>query len=55
MVQHKGGEATVTLETPDDADGESVKQRCERETVLTPMEMRGLVESGEYDRRPCRR
>ena len=49
VMQHKDVEATVTIETPDDVDVESAKQRHERGIALTPMEMKALVESGEYE------
>lgn len=55
MMQHKDVEATVKIETPDDVDVESAKQRHERGIALTPMEMKALVESGEYELCPSSR
>lgn len=55
QMQHKDAEATVTIETTDDVDVESAKQRLERGVELTPMEMKALVESGEYELRPSSR
>lgn len=55
LMQHKDVEATVSIETPDDVDVESVKQRLERGIELTPMEMKALVRSGEYELRPSSR
>lgn len=55
MMQHKDVEATVTMETPDDVDVESTKQLRERGIVLTPMKMKALIESGEYELRPSSR
>lgn len=52
MMQHKDVEATVTIETPEDVDVESAKQRHQRGIALTPIEMKALVESGEYEIRP---
>lgn len=48
MMQHKDVDTTVTIQTPDDVDVESAKQRLERGIALTPMELKTLVESGEY-------
>lgn len=51
-MQHKDVEITVKIETPDDVDAESAKQRHERGIALTPMELKALVESGEYELEP---
>jgi len=49
LMKHNDVDATVTIETPDDVDVESAKRRHEREIALTPMEMKALVVSGEYE------
>ena len=55
QMQNKDVKATVTVETLDDVDVESAKQRHERGVELTPIEMKALVESGEYELRPSSR
>ncbi|MBV0924534.1 hypothetical protein KTS45_10020 [Halomicroarcula limicola] len=51
-MQHNDVAATFSVETVDNVNVESAKQRFERGVALAPIELKALVESGEYEIRP---